>query len=401
MPASASYLTKYLSAGNSNTNGTTNSGDFEDSTRPKKRRKKDKSSATNNTSTLLIADDDEGLLLSATSNRNEDEDEDPLVYNTNVRSVEFRKKKSSSWRAVQDGGNSGGIVGVETEDQPQRPTQNEANEEQDEATKILNAAAQESAQRTADINDEDAPAIVGEITTDPDPPPTSRALMSSGAPAGLQTAADTAALAALNAQQEQDSSNVRPKKKRKSSPPPQEQETIYRDATGRRIDISLRRAEARAEATAKAAAEKKARDDAMGEVQVREREEAKAQLEEAKYLTVGRDVDDEEMNERLKGEVRWDDPMAGYIAQRNAEREEMEGIGKSRNKGRGDEEEEGVVRSRRRVYAGAAPPNRYGIKPGWRWDGVDRGNGFEKEWFQARGRRTRNENLEYQWAYDE
>jgi pre-mRNA-splicing factor CWC26 len=57
--------------------------------------------------------------------------------------------------------------------------------------------------------------------------------------------------------------------------------------------------------------------------------------------------------------------------------------------------------ARRKVYQGAAAPNRYGIKPGWRWDGVDRGNGFEKDWFQARGRKSRNENLEYQWQMDE
>lgn len=402
MPASASYLTKYLNAGTRSTNGTntTASGDFEESSRPKKRRKKDKSTLANATGTLLIADDDEELLLSSNSkSRNEEDDEDPLLYTGNVRSVEFRKKKSSSWKAVGDA-TAGESAGATDGGEPQGSTQEngDGDKDEDEATKILNAAAAESAQRTAIINDEDAPTIVGDVTTTTqDAPQPSRVLMSSGAPAGLQTAADTAAL--LAAQKESDSQPPTDRKKKrrpKDEEREPEPETIYRDASGRRIDVSLLRSEARAQAAQKVQAEKQARDSAMGEVQLREREDAKQELEEAKFLTVGRDVDDEEMNERMRGAVRWDDPMAGYIARKKGEEAEISG--------KGDDEDVSVRRkakSGRREYAGAAPPNRYGIKPGWRWDGVDRGNGFEKEWFQARGKKTRNENLEYQWAYDE
>jgi len=420
MPASADYLTKYLTA--ANTKSQASNPDFEDSSRPKKRRKKDKSANTP-TSSLLIADDDDGLLLSNQRKRaQDDEDDTPMIYEGTVRSAEFRKKKSSAWTAVVDE-DTPAAQQQQQQQQPQHqqqrtPTNTRAvdgegdNDDNSEADRILAAAAHESDARKAEIDLEDAPAVVDVPTQDQD---SSAPKMSSGIKAGLQTAADTAAL--LRAEEAREDKERRRSSRKKKTRQQQKdntdadptQETIYRDATGRRIDISLRRQELRAAELAKIAAEKKERENAMGDVQLQARAQAKEELENAKFLTLGRSAEDEELNERQKEELRWDDPMAAYMAEREAEREKEE---EARDPGRrhrrkGGDAEVAVDgggsggRAKKRVYLGAAPPNRYGIRPGWRWDGVDRGNGFEKEWFQARGKKSRMEDLNYQWQMDE
>ena len=157
------------------------------------------------------------------------------------------------------------------------------------------------------------------------------------------------------------------------------QETVFRDASGRRIDIGMKRAEARNKAeveAAKAAAKIEAQ---KGDVQLANAQKSKEQLREAKFLTVARYADDEELNNELKGRERWDDPGAQFISKK----------------------EGGKSVSGKPLYKGPAMPNRYGIRPGHRWDGVDRGNGFEKEYFAARNRRRNLKELDYAWQMDE
>ncbi|KAI9676674.1 MAG: hypothetical protein M1829_002992 [Trizodia sp. TS-e1964] len=297
-----------------------------------KKKKKGKRKAS---SGLVIEDDD--FLGWNQSSHNAEDDEAPMTVGGN--SAEFRKSKKSAWKVV------GARAPPDTE--------------QAAADLILASAAAESSARAALDADDDSPAI----------------RMESGAHAGLQTAAQVAAQFAQRAAAERAAFA-----RDDAAHTGKDSQTIYRDASGRIINIAMKRAEARrqaAEAAQAAAAEREAQ---KGAVQLAASAARHQQLRDAKYLPLARGADDAELNEELRAEQRWNDPAAAFLAKKG-------GAGKSA--------------SGRPVYGGAAMPNRYGIRPGYRWDGVDRGNGFEAEWFKARNRRENLKNLDYAWQMDE
>eukprot|EP00968_Pinguiococcus_pyrenoidosus_P017353 scaffold1724_cov246-Pinguiococcus_pyrenoidosus.AAC.25 len=84
--------------------------------------------------------------------------------------------------------------------------------------------------------------------------------------------------------------------------------------------------------------------------------EYEEELENIRNEPFARAHDDPRLERMRKEELRPDDPMLAYVQKQRAK------TGKSTKK----------------AYTGPPPPpNRFGIPPGYRWDGVDRGNGFE------------------------
>ncbi|OJT13146.1 Pre-mRNA-splicing factor CWC26 [Trametes pubescens] len=156
------------------------------------------------------------------------------------------------------------------------------------------------------------------------------------------------------------------------------QETVYRDASGRKVDVAAERAEAARLKREREEKEAKKMEWGKGLVQREEAEKRRKEEEEMRTRSFARTIDDKGLNEDLKAQDRWNDPAAAFLT-------------KKRAKG-----------PRKPEYSGPPPPpNRFGIKPGYRWDGVDRSTGFEKKYFQKQNERRRRGAESYEWSVDD
>ncbi|KAI0346385.1 hypothetical protein BDW22DRAFT_1368878 [Trametopsis cervina] len=156
------------------------------------------------------------------------------------------------------------------------------------------------------------------------------------------------------------------------------QETVYRDASGRKVDMAAEKAEAARKKREREEREAAKMEWGKGLVQRDEADQRKKELETLRSAPFARTKDDVAMNEEMKAEGRWNDPAAAFLT-------------KTRTKG-----------PRKPEYTGPPPPpNRFGIKPGYRWDGVDRGNGFEKKFFQRQNERKRRGAESHDWSVED
>ncbi|OZJ06215.1 hypothetical protein BZG36_00832 [Bifiguratus adelaidae] len=157
-------------------------------------------------------------------------------------------------------------------------------------------------------------------------------------------------------------------------------ETVHRDKSGRKVDLAAKRAEEARARREQMEREEKKMEWGKGLVQRQEQEDRKRRELEEQHKPLARYADDKELNEELKERTLWNDPAAFFLTSAS----------KKKSKG-----------PKRPTYQGHWPPNRFNIPPGYRWDGVDRSNGFEKEYFLRQNSRTALKAEAYAWSAED
>ncbi|KAF9957406.1 Pre-mRNA-splicing factor cwc26 [Mortierella alpina] len=157
-------------------------------------------------------------------------------------------------------------------------------------------------------------------------------------------------------------------------------DTVYRDASGRKVDRVQEKIEKAEAARREIEKQEQQMEWGKGIVQREAEVDRKRREEEEKLKPLARYKDDAELNEELKERDRWNDPAAKFLT----------GVKKSKK-----------AAPKYPLYQGNIPPNRFNIRPGYRWDGVDRSIGFEQEYFQRMNTKKHNAMEAHMWSVED
>jgi pre-mRNA-splicing factor CWC26 len=178
-----------------------------------------------------------------------------------------------------------------------------------------------------------------------------------------------------------------------------EAETVYRDRKGKKLDMLN---EFMRQQAVKAGKEVKLQQAQVewgrGSVQKQEEVAAKQELEAIAAEPFARTVDKQRLEAMRKEVIRDGDPMAEYFMKKKEQDDEQQT--KVAGGAGGSSSSSSIpVKPRKPRYKGPVGlPNRFGLLPGYRWDGVDRGNQYEHKILTRANDRAALKEDEYKWS---
>ncbi|XP_028322424.1 BUD13 homolog isoform X2 [Gouania willdenowi] len=157
-------------------------------------------------------------------------------------------------------------------------------------------------------------------------------------------------------------------------------QTVFRDKSGKQRDLDSEREEQKKKAGEKAAKDQKYAEWGKGLAQNQMHQDKLEYALAETQKPMARTYDDEDLDRMLREREREGDPMAALL-QRKKERSTK--TDKPRYKGP------------------PPPPNRFNIPPGYRWDGVDRSNGFEQKRYMRISDKKAVQEAAYKWSVED
>ncbi|XP_013400359.2 BUD13 homolog [Lingula anatina] len=162
-------------------------------------------------------------------------------------------------------------------------------------------------------------------------------------------------------------------------------ETVFRDKGGKRRNLKEEKLKQRAEDAKKEEMNEKYMVWGKGMAQKAQQEQTLQETLHEMDKPLARFKDDEVLDAMLKERERAEDPMLAYMQKKKAKENKGGSKAKAKPRYRGPE----------------PPPNRFNIWPGYRWDGVDRSNGFEKEFFAKMANKKAVADMAYKWSVED
>lgn len=160
-------------------------------------------------------------------------------------------------------------------------------------------------------------------------------------------------------------------------------EIVIRDRRGRNKDFEREVEDERKKAEVEEARKKVYDRWGKGVKQIEDLEKRYQEHMHEASKPLARMADDQDLRDHLRNQERLDDPMLEYM----------------RKKKQDDNKKKGVQEKPK--YLGQFPDNRFNIRPGYRWDGVDRSNGYEKKYFSMINSKKSLEEEAYRYSTED